>query len=71
VQLDNELDQVCVRLLPERFLAFAEQIVQQGRDVVGECVGVQIVVQRVIPAVPMAPKIAMPVNNPRSGTLTQ
>ena len=51
VQLDDELDEVRVGLLPERLLAFAEQIVQQRRDVVGQCVGVEIVVQRVVAVV--------------------
>ena len=51
VQQDDELDEVRVGLLPERFLAFAEEIVQQRRDVVRERVGVEVVVQRVVAVV--------------------
>ena len=46
VKLDDELDQIGVRLLPEGLLAFAKEIVQQGRDVISECVGIQIVVKK-------------------------
>ena len=48
VQLDDELDEVRVGLLPERFLAFAEEIVEQRSDVVCERIGVEVVVQRVV-----------------------
>ena len=49
VKQDDELDEVRVRLLPERLFALAEQIVQQRRNAVRERVGVQVVMQRVIP----------------------
>ena len=45
---DDELDEVRVRLLPERFLATAKQVVQQRRDAEGQGVGVQVVVKGVV-----------------------
>ena len=51
VQQDDELDQVRVGLLPERFLALAEEVVQQTRDAVRQRICLQIVVQRVVPKV--------------------
>ena len=47
-QRDDELQQIRVRLLPERFLRLAEQVVQQPADRVGDGVRVEIVVQRVV-----------------------
>ena len=46
---DDEFDQVRVGLLPERFLAPAVQIVKQGCDAVSQSVGVQVIVQRIVP----------------------
>ena len=43
-QQDHELQQVGVRLLPERLLALAEQVVQQRGDGIGHRVRVEIVV---------------------------
>ena len=48
VQQDDELDEVGVRLLPERLFALAEQVVQQRGDAVRQRVRVEIVVQRVV-----------------------
>ena len=48
VQQDHELDQVRAGLLPERLLAAAEQIGHERGDAVGQGVGVEIVVQRVV-----------------------
>jgi hypothetical protein len=48
VQLDDELHEVGVGLLPEGFLALAEEIVEQRCDVVGERICVEVVVQRVV-----------------------
>ena len=45
---DDEFYEVGVGLLPEGFLAPAEQVVQQRSDVVGEGVGVEVVVKRVV-----------------------
>src|SRR5439155_18531690 len=45
---DDELDEVGVRLLPERFLATAEKVVQERGDVVSEGVRVQVIVERVV-----------------------
>ena len=45
---DDELDEVRVRLLPEGFLAAAEEIVQERGDVVSEGVGVEVIVKRVV-----------------------
>ena len=48
VQQDHELDQVRARLLPERLLAAAKQVGHQRGDAVGQRVGIEIVVQRVV-----------------------
>ena len=48
MQEDHELDQVRARLLPERLLAAAEEVGHQRGDAVGQRVGVEIVVQRVV-----------------------
>ncbi len=48
VKKDDELHEIGVRLLPEGLLAAAEKIVQKRGDVVGESVGVEIVVKRVV-----------------------
>ena len=48
MEQDDELDEVRVGLLPEGFLAAAEKVVQQRSDVVGERVGVKVVVKRVV-----------------------
>src|SRR5262249_6846649 len=48
VQEDQEFDQVRVGLLPEWLLAAAKQVVEEGRDSKGGCVGVLVIVQRVI-----------------------
>ena len=45
---DDELNQVCVRLLSEGFLAPPEQIIQQRSDVVRESVRIEAVVKRVV-----------------------
>ena len=47
-QGDDELQQIRVRLLPERLLRFAEQVVQQTADRVRDGVRIEIVVQRVV-----------------------
>ena len=49
VQQDDELDQVRVGLLPERFLAPAKEVVQETGDAVGQRVGIEVVVERVVP----------------------
>ena len=41
VELDDPLDQVGVRLLPERFFPLAEELIQEGRHGVGERVGIE------------------------------
>ena len=48
MQQDHELDQVRARLLPERLLAAAKEIGHQRGDAVGQRVGVEVVVQRVV-----------------------
>src|SRR6202042_1937577 len=48
VQKDDELHEVSVGLLPEGFLATAEKVIQERRDVVGECVRVEVIVEGVI-----------------------
>src|SRR5262249_47878344 len=45
---NDKLQEVGIRLLPERFLRAAEQVVQHCRNRVGDCVGIEIVVQRVV-----------------------
>ena len=47
-QRDDELEQIRVRLLPERLFGFAEQVVQQTADRVRDRVRIEIVVQRVV-----------------------
>ena len=41
VQLDDPADEIRVGLLPERFFALAEQLIQEGRDRVGERVRIE------------------------------
>src|ERR1700685_3241021 len=48
MEKDDELDEVGVRLLPERLLATAEKVVQKRGDVVREGVGVEVIVKRVV-----------------------
>ena len=48
VKKDDELHEVGVGLLPEGLLATAKEVVQERGDVVGEGVGVQVVVKRVV-----------------------
>ena len=48
VQQDDELDQVGIGLLPERFLAATEQVVEQRGDAIGQRVGLEVVVERVV-----------------------
>ena len=48
VQQDHELDQVRARLLPERLLAPAKEIGHERGNAVGQRVGVEVVVQRVV-----------------------
>jgi hypothetical protein len=45
---NDELHKIGVRLLPERFLAFAKEVVQKRCNAVGKGVGVQVVVQWVV-----------------------
>ena len=47
-QQNDELQQVGVRLLPERLLRSAEQVVQQRGHGIGDGVRIQLVVQRVV-----------------------
>src|ERR1700687_4989351 len=49
VEEDDELHKVGVCLLPERLLALSIKVVQERRDPVSERVGVQIVVERIVP----------------------
>src|SRR6266478_5162583 len=49
VKLDDELHQVRVSLLPERLLPLAKQVVQKRGNVVGQCVGIEVIVQGVVP----------------------
>ena len=48
MQQDHELDQVRARLLPERLLAAAKEVGHQRGDAVGQRVGIEVVVQRVV-----------------------
>ena len=49
MQKDDELHEVGVSLLPERFPALAEEIVQERGDAVSKGVGVEVVMERIIP----------------------
>jgi hypothetical protein len=49
VQQDHELHEVRARLLPERLLPTPKQVGHQGGDPIGQRVGVEIVVERVVP----------------------
>ena len=48
VQQDDEFDQIRVGLLPEWFPSLSKQVVQQRSDTVGQCIGVEIVVKRIV-----------------------
>src|ERR1019366_6795146 len=48
VKEDEEVHQVRVRLLPERFFAAAKEIVQKSGDAVSQFVGVEIALERVV-----------------------
>ena len=50
VQFDDPAHEVRVGLLPERFATLAEELVDQGRDAVGERIGVE---QRIVEWVPL------------------
>src|SRR5262249_23780900 len=52
-QQNDELEQVRVRLLPEGFFGFSEEIVDQCRNRKGDRIGVQVVVKRVVADVPL------------------
>src|ERR1700690_3920356 len=51
MEKDDELYEVGVGLLPERFFALTKEVVQQRRDAVGKSVGIQVVVQRIVTVV--------------------
>src|SRR5207249_3419044 len=75
---DDELHQIRVGLLPERFLATPEEVIQQRGDVVGQGVGVEVVVQGVV-ATRVARKRSIPSptrrctvsTEPRASTMTK
>jgi hypothetical protein len=48
VKQNDELHEVCIRLLPEGFFPLAEQIVQERGDAVCQRVGIEVVVQWVV-----------------------
>ena len=48
VKEDDELHQICVSLLPERLLPAAKEIIQKRCDVIGQGIGVEVVMQRVV-----------------------
>jgi hypothetical protein len=48
VEKDDKFDEVRVRLMPEGFLAPAEGVVQERRDVVFQGVSVEIIIQGVV-----------------------
>ena len=48
MEQDDELHEVGVSLLPERLLPSAEEVVDEGGDAVGERVGIETVVERVV-----------------------
>src|SRR5229473_7880 len=48
MEKDDEFNEVCVRLLPEGFLAPAEEVVQERRNVVGQRVSVEVIIQGVV-----------------------
>ena len=50
VQFDDPAHEIRIGLLPERFAALAEELVDQGGDAVGERVGVE---QRIVERVPL------------------
>ncbi len=45
---DDELHKVGVCLLPEGFLATAKKVIQKRSNVVGQSVGVEVIVERVV-----------------------
>src|SRR5437867_2315450 len=48
VEQDDELDEVRVGLLPEGLLATPVEVIEERGDPVGESVGVEVVVQRIV-----------------------
>ena len=50
VQFDDPAHEIRIGLLPERFATLAEELVDQGRDAVGERIGVE---QRIVERVPL------------------
>ncbi len=48
MEKDDEFNEVCVRLLPEGFLAPAEEVIQERRNVVGQRVSVEVTIQGVV-----------------------
>ena len=51
VQENDELDEVGVGLLPKRFFAATEQVVQKRCDAIRQSVGIQVVMERVVTVV--------------------
>ena len=49
MEQDDEFDEVGIGLLPKRLFALPEQVIKEGSDAVGECVGVQVIMERIVP----------------------
>jgi hypothetical protein len=64
VEQDYELHEVGVGLLPEGFLAFAEEVVEERRDAIGESIGVEVVVERIVPVRRVEPDLECPFGKP-------
>ena len=41
--------EVGIGLLPKGLFALPEQVIEEGSDAVGECVGVQVITERIVP----------------------
>src|SRR5580704_7287948 len=48
VQQDDEFDEIGIGLLPEGVVTASVEIVEQRSNVIGQCVGVEVIVQRVV-----------------------
>jgi hypothetical protein len=57
-QRDDKLQQIRVRLLPERFVGFAEEVIEQAADRVRHRVRIEVVVQRVVAHTPVCRPIS-------------
>jgi hypothetical protein len=71
VKEDDEFHEIGVGLLPEGFLAPAEEVVQQRSDVVREGIGIEVVVKGVVTVLGFEADFDVVVGAPRPGITSQ